>query len=93
MKKIFFLLAIFYSAAHAALPPMAQSIREIEAILSDPQLYQILGSAEMIQRIEQIEHGHYIVLTRNHSLQVTLNFIPLGHPGPAKFSIEFHTLD
>jgi len=90
MRKFLFLLAISCGAAYGLLPPLPQSIREIEAILADPRLYQSLGSPEMIVGIERTEHG-YVVLTSNYSLQVTLTYTPLPYPGPAQFVLDFHT--
>lgn len=88
MRRFLFLLAISCSTAYALLPPLAQSIREIEAILADPRLYQSLGSPEMIVGIERNEQG-YVVVTRNYSLQVILTYTPLPHPGPARFDLDF----
>ena len=41
------------STGFAVLPPLAQSTREIQALLADPHFYESLGSAELIQDISQ----------------------------------------
>ncbi len=88
MKKLIFLLAACFSTTYALLPPLAQSVREIEAILSDPRLYQSLGSGEKIVGIERTDSG-YVVMTHNYSLQVTIVYHALPYPGPARFMFEF----
>ena len=89
MRKLF--LILLFSTAYAALPPLAQSMQEIEAIVSDPELYQLLGGAEPIQEIKRIEGG-YLVSTRSQAVQVVVTYLPRGGPGPAKFSLEFYEM-
>jgi hypothetical protein len=88
MKKIFVVLALFSSSAFALLPPLAQSIREIEAIVSDPKFYSCLGSPEIIESIERTESG-YLILTQNYSMEVLIHFAATKKIGPAQFSLEF----
>jgi hypothetical protein len=86
----FFLLFIV-SSGFALLPPLAQSAREMQAILSDPRLYESLSSAEVIQEVMRNEAG-YLVVTQNYTLQVDLRTIsrePKNY-GPARFELEFH---
>lgn len=70
------------------LPPLAQSVRELEAILEDPRLYDLLGSGEVIQEILKNSEG-YLVLTRRYALRVELVYTPQKRIGPAAFELYF----
>lgn len=88
MKKwVFILLA---STSFAALPPLAQSSREIQALLTHSQFYQNLGSAEQIQNIIRTEEG-YLVLTQNYAMLVDIKYGgEQKRIGPVQFQLEFH---
>jgi hypothetical protein len=88
MKKLLFLALVLSGSAYAALPPLAQGIREIDAIVTDPELYQLLGSSEAIQQVIKTEGG-YAVLTRNYYLRVNVKYIPNQLIGPASFELRF----
>lgn len=81
-------IVVLCGGLNAALPPLAQSIREIEAIIKDPQLYQLLDSAESIRDIKRTDGG-YLVITAHQSLEVTITYLPSDRPGPAKFALQF----
>ena len=89
MKKwIFILLA---STTFGALPPLAQSVRELQALLADGRLYEALGSAEVIQEIVKTERG-YLVMTQNYSMEIDIKYGG-GEKriiGPVHFELEFH---
>lgn len=87
MKKIALIL-LSMTTLQAALPPLAQSSREIKEIVSSPELYQKLGGAQGIESIFKVEGG-YQVFTRDHSIYVKVNYLPSQQPGPAKFALEF----
>ncbi len=86
-----FNFVFFATSLFAALPPLAQSSREIQALIADPHMQSLLGSAEMIQEIIHTSHG-YIVRTTNYELEVSVHYLPAprGFAGPAKFELEFH---
>ena len=72
-----------------ALPPAVQRVNEFLALLSDERLYQKLGNAEKIERIEKNENG-YLVYTDNYTMQVNVKYIPeTRFCGPAKCELEF----
>ena len=71
-----------------ALPPAAQRIRELVAILSDPRLYEIISSIEMIESIDKTEHG-YSITTHNRTLMVEVIYGDAQGVGPIPFEIEF----
>ena len=89
MKKM--ILILLASTTYAALPPLAQSTREIQAILADSQFYSSLGSAEMIKEIIRTEKG-YLVVTQHYSMHVDIKYGGHSEPrviGPARFELEF----
>lgn len=69
------------------LPPWAQTKVEKEAIQKDPRLKDFIGEEKIIEIIKT-EKG-YVVITEKHQLDVAVNYIPRGYPGPAKFELEF----
>jgi hypothetical protein len=89
MKKWLFCAVLSYGALHAALPPFYQSLREMEAVLTDPRLHELLGSAEMIQQVSKTDEG-YLVLTQNYLVRVDLRYLPAKMLGPAHFELEFN---
>ena len=73
----------------AVLPPFYESVREIQALVSDSRMHERLGSAETIENIARTETG-YFVETRNYRMEVDMEYLPAGRPGPAKFRFDFH---
>ena len=89
MKTLFLCALTFASTGFTLLPPLAQSTREIQAILSNAQMYENLGSAEMIREINRTEKG-YLILTHHYAMQVDVQYIHDGKRiGPAQFQLEF----
>lgn len=88
MKKLCFILLA--SSGFALLPPLAQSTREIQAVLVDARLHETLGSGEVIKEIIRNEQG-YLIVSYNYSLQVDIHYIrgDQNGIGPAKFRLEF----
>lgn len=91
MKKLIFIF--FASTTFAALPPLAQGVRELQALLSDSRFYESLGSAELIKDIIRTETG-YLVLTQHYAMRVDLKYGGSNDQkwvGPAQFQLEFQT--
>jgi hypothetical protein len=88
MKKTCLSLFLASSSLFAALPPLAQSSREIQAVLSDSQLQTLLGSAEGVQEIIRTEGG-YVVMTQNYLLRVDVEYLSASRPGPVPFRLHF----
>jgi hypothetical protein len=89
MKKLVFVLLA--STTFAALPPLAQSTREMQSLLSDSRFYESLGSAEQIKDIIRTEKG-YLVLTQNYAMRVDVKYGGSNDQkwaGPAQFQLEF----
>ncbi len=94
MKKIAFslLTAILpFMGAFAALPPLAQSSREIQAMLGDSHMQEYLGSAEMVQNIIRTEGG-FAIMTQHYLMRVDVEYKSLGggFVGPAAFDLHFY---
>lgn len=89
MKTAFFICIASASGLFAVLPPLAQSSKEIKAILNDSQLYKDLGSGQVIQEIVRTEDG-YVVRTQDYKLDVDVEYQPQSRPGPAQFTLHFH---
>jgi hypothetical protein len=90
MKKWIFVLVA--STTFAVLPPLAQSTKEMQAILSDAQFYSSLGSAEVIKDIMRTEQG-YLVLTQHYAMLVDVVYeknTDQKWVGPVKFHLKFH---
>lgn len=90
MKKILFFALLSCSYAFSALPPMPQSIREIQSILSHDFLRQDEMTAEQIWQIQKIENGY--MLETSHFF-IPVEIIPLKQEkiGPAPFEVKFDT--
>lgn len=90
MKLWTFFLVITATALQAVLPPLAESAREIKALVSDPKLYELLGSPEIILSILRTETG-YAVKTQHYDLQVDVHYLHSeAMAGPARFEFLFH---
>jgi hypothetical protein len=87
MKK-FALLLLSLTSLQAALPPLAQSSREIKAIVEDARLFQSLGGQETISQIVRIEGG-YEVYTQSQAIQVFVHYLPPVNKGPIPFELQF----
>ena len=83
-------LIFLASTAFAALPPLAQSARELQALLADSRFYESLGGAERVREVIRVEKG-YLVLTQNYAMRVDIEY-EKGQKriGPVQFQLEFH---
>lgn len=73
-----------------ALPPFAQTSREIQAILQSPETHRLIGSAEAILEIIRQENG-YLVISTHHELFVEVQYPHTGKIGPADFELVFRS--
>lgn len=88
MKKVTLAVLLFAtSTAFAALPPLAQSEREIQAILESPQTYNLLGGAYPIDQIIRCENG-YLLATANQKLMVEVHYVRAGKRGARRVRTE-----
>ncbi len=93
MRRITFFLFILVlsSQLQALLPPLYQNIAEIEAIFKDEKLTDFLTSADVIEKIEKISDG-YEITTNQHRIAAAIIVLPQSRPGPAKFKVQFSSL-
>lgn len=89
-KTMLAILLASSSVAFAALPPLAQSEREIKAILDSQEAYKLLGGAEPIDQIVRTENG-YLLITAHKELLVDVHYLPAKKIGPAEFELSFHS--
>jgi hypothetical protein len=90
MRTLLFALLIASSPTYAALPPLAQSAREIKAILEAPETFDLLTGAEPIEQIARTKNG-YLLVTKHRELLVDIEYLPMEKMGPAKFKLIFHS--
>lgn len=92
MKKwILFSIALFNFTHHglfAALPPLYESVRELQAILSDDKLGQVLSSGDLILEIKKTDAG-FLIITNKHEVLARVISEPSKLMGPAQFKIVF----
>ncbi|MBS0288019.1 MAG: hypothetical protein JSR17_12025 [Proteobacteria bacterium] len=72
MKRIALFLALgFSTAAIAALPPTAESMRRIKAVMDSHDVYDKLGSVNWIVSVKQTQDG-YELASEKCTLQVSV---------------------
>lgn len=72
-----------------ALPPLADSLRELSAILNDRRLGDALGSGAFIESIQRTESG-YLVTTAKETLEIEVIYFQTdGRVGPGQFELVF----
>lgn len=84
-----FVLVCLAQNAFALLPPLAQSIAELKAILHHEQLQHDLGMSNRIESITKTDHN-YAIDTSSSQLIVDIVYKPMKHPGPAQFELKFN---
>ncbi len=91
MKLACLIVSFCATSLFAVLPPLAQSTRELQALLTDAHLHEHLGSGELIQNIIRTESG-YLVMTRNYLMRVDIQYHPNEQKrvGPAVFELQFN---
>ena len=74
MKFVFVLFAtvLAASAAQAALPPTAESLRRFTAITQSSDVYDVLGAVNEVTSINSLGNGNYEVVTATCVLEVTV---------------------
>lgn len=89
MKNFIYIILAFVicNVADAALPPLAQEIKEMKALLDDPRFYSYIKNG-IIERIEKTQAG-YLIITSNAAFEVKVKYAPSQRPGPAQFELIF----
>lgn len=89
MKKILAICLICLSThLSAAVPPFAQSVREIDAILHSEEITVLVPPTSSILQITHIPFG-YLIITNMEILMVEVVYLPEECVGPRKFKLFF----
>ena len=88
-KKLLVILLFGSSSAFAVLPPLAQSSKEIQAILGSNQTYSLLNGAYPINDIIRTPKG-YLIITADQRMQVDIEYQQSEKIGPIPFTLNFH---
>ena len=89
MKTVLAIMLLASSTVFAVLPPLAQSEREIQAILSSKDGYELLGGQDPIEQILKMPNG-YMVITSKKKMQVDVTYMKTKRVGPGEFKLNFH---
>lgn len=92
MKKKLLAIALFSIVSvsgFSILPPLAEGIRELSAIICNDEFYKNLGSGDLIEGIQKNEKG-YLITTNKRTMQVDVIYLIQELIGPQKFKLEFH---
>lgn len=91
MKKLLLVLLFLTigSKVFAALPPFAQSKKEIESILTSTELAYLIPSGEAIEEIRKTPGG-YLIITREKIIPISVKYLPAQNIGPARYELIFH---
>lgn len=94
MKK--YILAVFFGCIApcvAALPPFAQSKKEIEAIFNSAEINQHIPQEETILQFTKIDNSYLVVTNTYRSILIDVHYLPSQKVGPVAFTLEFHSLE
>ena len=81
--------ALAASPAAAALPPNAQRLAELRAVLGHPDLYRAFGTNEPIDRVEFVRPDLYRVTSGRCHVDVAIVGLPSdGRRGPRRFEVR-----
>jgi hypothetical protein len=94
MKKwMIFSLIVGAQTAFAALPPLVQSAKEIDALLHSEELYSSLSSGEVILQINHLQEeegsAYEVVTNRSRLLVDCIYKESKNRCGPAMFELHF----
>lgn len=90
MKIILTALLLTATPLFAVLPPLAQSEREIKAIMSSQEGYDLLGGQDPIMQIVRTETG-YEVITSRKKMKVDVIYEKNNKMvGPGEFKLKFY---
>lgn len=88
MKRVLLFVALLPNFAFCALAPLAQSVREISAILSYPNLEDQLVPSSAIEDIKKVDEG-YLIITKSQVLKVKVVYESQKRIGAKKFTLQF----
>ncbi|MBM3193102.1 MAG: hypothetical protein FJZ59_02570 [Chlamydiae bacterium] len=87
MKYVVFAVLILGSV-FGALPPFAQTERELREILNNPKLHEFIPLSDAFEEIVKTEEG-YLIKTNKREVRAIIHYKESGKIGPAEFTVEF----
>ncbi|MBN9288151.1 MAG: hypothetical protein BGO43_13480 [Gammaproteobacteria bacterium 39-13] len=89
MKTKYTLLSFFFFShiTIAALPPTAESMHRIKAVMDSKEVYDKLGSVNWITSITETKEG-YKLQSEKCTLMVKVERMPQTMPGPSQLSVK-----
>ncbi len=91
MKRLLLLALLATTPLFGALPPLAQELRELQALLQSSELTERLTMATQITSISKTADG-YLIQTTKEPLAVKVIYLPSAHIGPVSFRLEFEPI-
>ncbi|MGK5595387.1 MAG: hypothetical protein ACSNEK_08525 [Parachlamydiaceae bacterium] len=85
---LFFIGLACSPACEGALPPLWESVSQIEAILESSDLKNVFNSGEVIESIARTEDG-FLVVTNHREVRAIVKAKPQAMPGPAVYEVTF----
>lgn len=85
---IFSILLLTAQPAFGLLPPLFQSVREIEAIVSSEDLKVKIPPSQPIHALTKVEKG-YILETQDYQMAIDVVYKQQATPGPMQFELIF----
>lgn len=90
MKKLLCIILLTATCpCFCALPPLWQSVREIEAILESEELGKHFEAHAPIIEISKIGNG-YLIRTEKQEVVVEVRYLPGKMMGPTNFELKFN---
>ena len=89
MKILMITLLSFAKLSFALISPYHQEAKEINAILGATEFHQMIGSNELVDRLEKVDGG-YLIQTTSALIRVEVIYVANPIPGPTKFTLVFN---
>lgn len=91
MKKLLIAMGLCLMATpgFALLSPINQSIREIQTMVTSPEVPENFGQIGTIQEIKR-EGNSFTLKTQEKEMVVDIIYSPAQRPGPRPFKLVFH---
>ncbi len=80
MKHLTIALLFVTTAAHAALPPTAESLRRFRAVSESKDIYLLLGPTQVVKSIQDNGNGSFTVVTHECALNVKVETVQTTPP-------------
>lgn len=88
MNKYFFVSLFCVCNLCALLPPLYESLHQIQSVINDPELANKFQPGELIISIERTDDG-YLIKTNKSTLIAKVESVPQVTPGPGHYRVVF----